>query len=98
MVMEAFGHPPFGESPQAGEAEGDGGEGDQQAEQRVRPVVVVRGRHRRECSARLAWADSTSCPASQTCGRRRKNTVAAGRLGMVSGWGWLGFWRFVVGE
>jgi len=24
--------------------------------------------------------------------------AATGRFGMVSGWGWLGFWRFVVGE
>jgi len=27
-----------------------------------------------------------------------KTVAAAAREGMVDGWGWLGFWRFVVGE
>jgi hypothetical protein len=39
---EAFGHPPLGESPQAGGAERDGGEGDQQAEQLLKRMAPRR--------------------------------------------------------
>jgi len=27
-----------------------------------------------------------------------KGAVAAARKGMVGGWGWLGFWRSLIGE
>jgi len=42
--------------------------------------------------------DFPGCCVASSRARGGAGPAARGRGGMVDGWGWLGFWRFVIGE